>query len=52
MLPRLTFDNVATPDAFVVALPTPLPFNVKLIVLPLIAVVPDFNVAERLTVPP
>ena len=52
MFPRLTPLSVATPEAFVVALPTEVPLSVKLTVFPLTATAPDMRVAERLTVPP
>jgi hypothetical protein len=46
------FDSVARPDEFVIALPTEVPFNVKLIDFPLTPEPPDVSVAVRLTVPP
>jgi hypothetical protein len=49
---RLTFGSVATPEEFVVALPTEVPFNVKLIDFPLTPEPPDVSVAVRLTVAP
>ena len=49
---RLTPLSVATPDAFVVALPTLLPFNVKAIVFPLTPDPEAVSVAERFTDPP
>jgi hypothetical protein len=51
---RLTPLRVATPDAFVVALPTLVPLSLKLIVFPLTAVLSDvlFSVADRVTVAP
>src|SRR5215217_2284901 len=52
--PMLTFARVATPDAFVVAVPALLPSTVKVIDLPLIAEpsLVFFSVAERFAVPP
>ena len=47
-----TFESVATPEPFVTALPTGLPFSVKLMVWPLMPFTPSVSVAERLTVPP
>jgi hypothetical protein len=46
--------SVATPLEFVVALPTPTPFNVKLIVSPFTGELPDVvvKVAESVVVPP
>jgi hypothetical protein len=46
--------TVATPLAFVVALPAPTPFKVNVIVLPLTGVPPlvKVRVAERFAVPP
>ena len=43
---------VATPLPLVVALPTGLPFRVKLMVLPLTGDPLEVSVADRLTVPP
>ena len=48
---RLTPVSVATP-LLVVAVPTVLPFSVKLIVFPLSRVVPDFSVAVSVAVLP
>jgi hypothetical protein len=52
MLPRLTFVRLATPLAFVVALPTPVPFRLNVTVLPSAPEPPEVSVAERLTVLP
>jgi len=49
---RLTPILVATPLLLVTALPTGLPFSVKLMVLPLRSEAPDVKWADRLTVPP
>src|SRR5205809_5423114 len=49
---RLAFETVATPLAFVTALPPLLPLSVKLIVLLLTPLPPDVSVAERFAVPP
>jgi hypothetical protein len=49
---RLAPVLVATPLLLVVALPTTLPFRVKLMVLPLTADPLEVSVADRLTVPP
>src|SRR5438093_6747692 len=49
---RLALPKVARPLAFVVALPTELPFSVKVMVLPFTPEVPDVSVADRFTVPP
>src|SRR6185369_3922445 len=49
---RLTPESVATPFESVAALPTPEPFNVKLIVFPLRPEPPDVRVAVRVAVPP
>src|SRR4029077_16970529 len=49
---RLTPVLVATPLLLVVALPTGLPFRVKLMVLPLRPDPLGVNVADRLPVPP
>ena len=51
---RLTLDSVATPLAFVVAVPALVPLSAKLMVLPLTAEPSEVlaRVAERLTVPP
>jgi len=50
---RLTPVTAATPDEFVVAVPTLVPLRVKETVLPLTgAPLPEVRVAERLTVPP
>ena len=49
---RLTPLNVATPLALVVALPTAVPFRVKLIVLPLRPKGPWVSVAVNVVVPP
>jgi len=43
---------VATPLPVVMALPTGLPFRVKLMVLPLTGDPLEVSVADRLTVPP
>ena len=49
---RLALDSVATPDEFVVAEPTELPFSENWIGLPLTPDPPEVRVACRLTVPP
>jgi hypothetical protein len=49
---RLTPGRVATPLAFVTALPTLLPFRVKATVRPLRLTVLRLTVADRSTVPP
>src|SRR5262245_32502953 len=49
---RLTFDNVATPDPSVDALPVGFPFSVKLIDLPATPVPPAVSVADSIVVPP
>jgi hypothetical protein len=49
---RLTPLSVTTPDPFVVAVPTLLPFKLKLIVFPLTPDPEAVSVAERFTVPP
>jgi hypothetical protein len=49
---RLTPFRVATPVAFVVALPTLFPFSVKSTVAPLTPFPPEVSVAERFVVPP
>jgi hypothetical protein len=49
---KLAFDSVAIPEMSVDALPTGLPFSVKLIGLPLTPVPPAVSVAESVAVPP
>jgi len=49
--PTLTFNNVATPELFVEALPADAPLIVKLMVFPLIPAL-HASVAVRFTVPP
>jgi hypothetical protein len=49
---RLTPVSVATPLPSVTAVPTDVPFRVKLMVLPLTPEAPDVSVAEKLVVPP
>src|SRR6266566_1492438 len=49
---RLAPARLATPLAFVVALPTELPLRVNATVLPLTPEPPDVSVAERFAVPP
>src|SRR5437867_12416679 len=49
---RLTLFKVATPLLLVFAVPTTVPFRLKVIVLPLTPEPPDVSVAERLVVPP
>src|SRR5205085_9673624 len=49
---KLAADNVAMPEGLVVALPTPVPFRVKLIDLPLTPELLDESVAGRFVVPP
>jgi hypothetical protein len=52
VVPRLTFERVAIPLPFVVALPTDDPFSVKLIDLLPTPDAPAVSVAVRFTVPP
>src|SRR5262249_29836816 len=49
---RLTFDNVATPDAFVEAPPAGVPFSVNPTDFPLTPVLPAVSVADNVVVPP
>src|SRR5947209_7150941 len=52
MLPRLAPVTVATPLAFVVAVPTLVPLRVKAMILPATPEPPEVSVALRFTVPP
>src|SRR2546428_140109 len=49
---RLAFESVATPEAFVVALPTEFPLSVNAIDFPLTGEPPAVSVADSDTVPP
>src|SRR3712207_4431055 len=49
---RLTSGRVATPELFVVALPTLAPLRVKLTLVPLTPKPPEVRVAGRVTLPP
>lgn len=49
---KLAFGTVAIPEPLVDALPTGLPFKVKLIGFPLTPVPPAVSVADRVAVPP
>ena len=52
MPPRLAFESVAMPLAFVLAVPTGLPLRVKLTVFPLTGEPFAVSTAERVVVPP
>jgi hypothetical protein len=52
IVPRLTFERLATPLALVVDDPADAPLSVKLMLLPLTGLPPEVSVAERFVVPP
>ena len=49
---RLALVRDATPELFVVAVPTVPPFSLNVMLFPLTPFPPDVSVADRFTVPP